>query len=168
MLARNPDITHLVDGDQRMIELPVLRHTHDSVTVATPPTGSVAPPGPYMLFVDTSRAQGLEPSQATQVFVEAPGMRSPLGMAGSSASHSATATAAQAAAPSAAMPAAAVAPPAPMAIAPSLVAGPAPVHPAPSPARDLTEIAAIGGLALVLTAAAALTRRRLRSRRAPT
>lgn len=166
MLARNPADTHLVDADQRMVQLPVVGHTHNSVTVATPPTASVAPPGPYMLFIDAARAQGLEPSKAAQVFVEGPGMRSPLGVAGSSAPQSSTATAAQPAAPGAAPPAAAVAPPADVAIAPSLVATPASA-PAAGPARNFVEIAGIAGLALVITAATAINRRRLRSRRAP-
>jgi hypothetical protein len=96
MLARNPADTHLVDADQRMVQFPVVGHTHNSVTVATPPTASVAPPGPYMLFIDAARAQGLEPSKAAQVFVEGPGVRSPLGVAGSGASQGSTATAAQA------------------------------------------------------------------------
>jgi hypothetical protein len=70
MLIRNSAETHLVDGDQRAVELPIVSRTADSIDVSTPPRGAVAPAGPYMLFVDAESPRGLVPSEAEQVFVE--------------------------------------------------------------------------------------------------
>ena len=68
VLVRNPSITHLIDGDQRNVELRILaRHGH-SLKVAGPPNGAVAPPGPYMLFVNHRASDGeLVPSTSVQV-----------------------------------------------------------------------------------------------------
>ena len=68
-LVRNPTLTHLVDGDQRTVELPVVARHGKSLVVSAPPTGNVAPPGPYMLFVNESTDKGLVPSESRQVFV---------------------------------------------------------------------------------------------------
>jgi hypothetical protein len=71
VLVRNPTLTHLVDGDQRNVELPVVARSGHRVTVAGPPDGNVAPPGPYMLFVNVRGAAcgKLVPSRAAQTFV---------------------------------------------------------------------------------------------------
>jgi hypothetical protein len=69
VLVRNTTITHLVDGDQRTVELRIVGRSGNSLTVATPPTGNVAPPGPYMLFVNEKTDRGLVPSVSAQVFV---------------------------------------------------------------------------------------------------
>lgn len=71
VLVRNPTLTHLVDGDQRNVELPIVGRSGHRVTVAGPPDGNVAPPGPYMLFVNvTGKPCGkLVPSRAAQLFV---------------------------------------------------------------------------------------------------
>lgn len=69
VLIRNTSLTHLVDGDQRSVELRISARRGNSVTVATPPNGNVAPPGPYMLFVNKRSPDGLIPSEALQVFV---------------------------------------------------------------------------------------------------
>lgn len=71
VLVRNPTLTHLVDGDQRNVELPIVARSGHRVTVAAPPDGNVAPPGPYMLFVNVRGAScgKLVPSKAAQVFV---------------------------------------------------------------------------------------------------
>src|SRR4051794_34336694 len=70
VLVRNPSLTHLVDGDQRNVELPVVARSGHRVTVATPPDGNVAPPGPYMMFVNVKGSCGkLVPSHAAQTFV---------------------------------------------------------------------------------------------------
>jgi hypothetical protein len=71
VLVRNPSLTHLVDGDQRNVELPIVGRSGKRVTVATPPNGNVAPPGPYMLFVNVkgSECGKLVPSRAAQTFV---------------------------------------------------------------------------------------------------
>jgi hypothetical protein len=70
MLVRNPSITHLVDGDQRSVELRVIGRQGNSLKVAAPPNGAVAPPGPYMLFVNVKDANGtLVPSVSRQLTV---------------------------------------------------------------------------------------------------
>lgn len=72
VLTRNTALTHLVDGDQRSVVLPVLARHGDAITVAAPPNGNVAPPGAYLLFADMSTPKGLVPSVARQLFVGAP------------------------------------------------------------------------------------------------
>jgi hypothetical protein len=67
VLVRNPSQTHLVDGDQRSVVLRVVRRSGNRLTVAAPPNGNVAPPGPYMLFVNRQTDKGPVPSVATQV-----------------------------------------------------------------------------------------------------
>jgi hypothetical protein len=71
VLVRNPTLTHLVDGEQRNVELPIVRRRGRRLTVTTPPSGNVAPPGPYMLFVNVRgrKCGKLVPSRARQVFV---------------------------------------------------------------------------------------------------
>jgi Domain of unknown function (DUF1929) len=71
VLVRNPPLTHLTDGDQRTVVLPVIARQERSVTVSAPPHGNVAPPGPYMLFVNYKSERGSIPSVAKQVFVGA-------------------------------------------------------------------------------------------------
>ena len=69
VLVRNASVTHLVDGDQRNVVLPVLARDGNTLTVAGPPNGSVAPPGPYMLFVNRSNERGPIPSVSEQLVV---------------------------------------------------------------------------------------------------
>jgi hypothetical protein len=59
----------VIDGDQRSVELRIVRRTGNTITVAAPPNGRVAPPGPYLLFVNAGSSRGLIPSVAKQVFV---------------------------------------------------------------------------------------------------
>jgi hypothetical protein len=68
-LMRNTALTHLIDGDQRSVELPIVARDGDTLTVAEPPRAAVAPPGPYELFVNEKTAKGLIPSHARQEFV---------------------------------------------------------------------------------------------------
>jgi hypothetical protein len=70
-LVRNPSVTHLVDGDQRTVDVPVVSRTDNSVTVSIP-GNTVLPPGPYMLFVNRNTPQGEVPSVSRQVFVGSP------------------------------------------------------------------------------------------------
>ena len=70
-LVRNPSVTHLVDGDQRTVDVPIVSRTGDSVTVAVP-GNTVVPPGPYMLFVNRNTSQGEIPSVSRQVFLGGP------------------------------------------------------------------------------------------------
>jgi hypothetical protein len=68
-IVRNTAITHLVDGDQRVVELPVVSRTAGSVTVAVTGNTAVLPDGPYNIFVNRRYAKGLTPSVGRQVFV---------------------------------------------------------------------------------------------------
>ncbi len=69
VLVSNPAVTHLVDADQRNVVLPIVSRDGNSVVVKTPPSALVAPPGPYMLFVNTRAAKGLVPSKSVQTFL---------------------------------------------------------------------------------------------------
>jgi hypothetical protein len=68
-IVRNTVMTHLVDADQRIVELPVVARTADSVTVAVTDNAAVLPDGPYNVFVNQSYAKGETPSVGRQVFV---------------------------------------------------------------------------------------------------
>jgi hypothetical protein len=69
-MLRNTSVTHLVDSDQRGVELQVVGRDADSVQVAVP-GNTVLPPGPYLLFVHRASAHGEIPSVSRQVFVAA-------------------------------------------------------------------------------------------------
>ena len=69
VLVRNPSVTHIVDGDQRNVELPIVGRSGNRVFVRRPPNANIAPPGPYMLFVNRRTSDGLIPSKSKQVFV---------------------------------------------------------------------------------------------------
>ena len=66
---RNPSVTHLVDADQRNVVLKVLSRHGNTLRLAAPPKAAVAPPGPYMLFVNRKGAKGLVPSVSKQTYV---------------------------------------------------------------------------------------------------
>ena len=68
VLVRNPSFTHLIDSDQRSVEVPVVSRTGDSVTVMVP-GNTVLPPGPYMLFVNRTTPKGEIPSVSKPVYV---------------------------------------------------------------------------------------------------
>ena len=70
-LVRNSAITHLVDADQRTVMLKVVERRGKVLTLETPPNGFVAPPGPYMLFVNGRSDKGPIPSVAAQLLVTA-------------------------------------------------------------------------------------------------
>jgi hypothetical protein len=70
VMVRNPSITHLIDGDQRNVELKIIKRSGHMLTVAGPPNGAVAPAGPYLLFVNRRAADGaLVPSTGQQIFI---------------------------------------------------------------------------------------------------
>lgn len=50
-LIRNSSVTHSTNNDQRYIGLEITERSGNTVTVTAPPTGNVAPPGYYMLWV---------------------------------------------------------------------------------------------------------------------
>jgi hypothetical protein len=68
-LYRNPSQTHLVDGDQRNVELKIVGRTANAVKVEVPGSNYLTP-GPYFLFAHTMSNQGEIPSVARQVFVD--------------------------------------------------------------------------------------------------
>lgn len=71
LLVRNPSLTHLVDADQRTVELRITRRSGGRVQAAVPGP-SVLPPGPYLAFITTKDAAGhVLPSEGRQVFVGA-------------------------------------------------------------------------------------------------
>ena len=61
VLIRNTAQTHLVDGDNRTVKLPVVSRTGGSVTVALPSSTNVLPNGPYLLFAN--RGAGGNPAR---------------------------------------------------------------------------------------------------------
>jgi hypothetical protein len=70
VLVRNTALTHLVDGDQRTVELPITSRSSGSLQVSVPGSSSVLPPGPYMLFINKKTSKGLQPSAARQLKLE--------------------------------------------------------------------------------------------------
>jgi hypothetical protein len=70
VLVRNPTQTHVTDADQRNVVLRVLGRSGNRLTVSAPPNGNVAPPGPYMLFVNRRTDRGPVPSVAHQVTLD--------------------------------------------------------------------------------------------------
>jgi hypothetical protein len=74
VLVSNPSVTHLVDPNQRNVVLPVLSRNGNVLTVKSPPSANVAPPGPYMLFVNKQMPKGLEPSPSKQLFLGLSGL----------------------------------------------------------------------------------------------
>ena len=77
VLVRNPALTHIQDGDQRNVELPIVERDGNSITVRRPPNANVAPPGPYMLFVNRRTAHGPIPSKSAQIFIGLQSCRAP-------------------------------------------------------------------------------------------
>jgi len=70
-LVRNPAFTHLVDGDQRVVDLPIVSASGSEVKVNIPTNQAVLPPGPYMVFIATGDAANgtYVPSVAQQVLL---------------------------------------------------------------------------------------------------
>jgi hypothetical protein len=76
VLVRKSAVTHIVDNDQRSVVLPAERidSSNGLVTyqVTAPPSGDVAPAGPYMLFANADTGEGVVPSVAAELLVSAP------------------------------------------------------------------------------------------------
>ncbi|MDQ1687777.1 MAG: hypothetical protein QOK42_752 [Frankiaceae bacterium] len=69
LLVRNPSLTHLIDADQRSVELRITKRSDGRVEAAVPGS-AVVPPGPYLAFVTTKDSAGhVLPSVGRQVFV---------------------------------------------------------------------------------------------------
>ena len=50
-VIRNSSVTHSTDNDQRYVGLEIVARTGNTLRLKAPPTGNVAPPGYYMLWV---------------------------------------------------------------------------------------------------------------------
>jgi hypothetical protein len=72
VVMRNSAVTHLVDGDQRAVQLPVVRRTPGAVSVKAPPRPEVAPPGPYLVFLNQKVGGRMVPSVGHQTTIGAP------------------------------------------------------------------------------------------------
>jgi hypothetical protein len=72
VLVRNASLTHLIDGDQRTVELPIVSKSGGNVRVSVTDNKAVLPAGPYMLFINKGSDKGLIPSVSRQVYVGAP------------------------------------------------------------------------------------------------
>ncbi len=70
VLVRNTAETHIVDGDQRAVEVP-FRAAGKNRIVVDVPDANVVPAGPYMLFVNKATSEGPIPSKAAMVSVAA-------------------------------------------------------------------------------------------------
>jgi hypothetical protein len=69
VLIRRPTLTHLIDGDQRSVVLPIVSRSGGSLEVQMPAQAAVTPPGEYMLFVISEGETGRVPSTSLPVQV---------------------------------------------------------------------------------------------------
>ena len=70
VLVRRTSITHLIDGDQRSVELQIVDHNSRRLVLQMPSQQAVVPPGDYMLFVNSRDADGnLVPSVSKTITV---------------------------------------------------------------------------------------------------
>ena len=75
---RNASITHIVDADQRSVELQgALAQRQHASTSQQAGSGNAMPPGPYMLFVNREVGGCLKPGKAAQVRASAGGLITP-------------------------------------------------------------------------------------------
>ncbi len=72
MLIRRKATTHLTDGDQRAVELPIVDRANNKVRVKMTSNRAVLPAGQYMLFVSYESDDGMRvPSESTPMSVVA-------------------------------------------------------------------------------------------------
>jgi hypothetical protein len=72
ILIRRTAITHLVDGDQRAVMLPIVARGSNYLQVKIPAAAAVVPAGMYMLFINKTTTTGPVPSTSTPVRVLGP------------------------------------------------------------------------------------------------
>lgn len=70
VLIRRTALTHIVDGDQRAVVLPIVSRSASGLTVQMPTAKAVVPPGHYLLFINRKSATGLVPSVSAPVQVD--------------------------------------------------------------------------------------------------
>ena len=69
VMIRRTAITHLVDGDQRAVVLPIVARGSNYVRVRIPAAAAVVPAGHYMLFIRNTASGGPVPSASTPIRV---------------------------------------------------------------------------------------------------
>jgi hypothetical protein len=69
VMIRRTAITHLVDGDQRAVVLPIVVRGSNYVRVRIPAAAAVVPAGHYMLFIRKTASGGPVPSASTPIRV---------------------------------------------------------------------------------------------------
>jgi hypothetical protein len=69
LLIRRTAMTHLIDGDQRAIELVMEKRPGNKVTLTMPDNHNVVPAGEYMLFVSKDTPEGRVPSLSAPITV---------------------------------------------------------------------------------------------------
>ena len=69
LLIRRTVMTHVIDGDQRAIELVMERGPGNKLTLTMPDNHNVVPAGEYMLFVSKDTADGRVPSVSAPITV---------------------------------------------------------------------------------------------------
>ena len=69
VLLRNNSNTHVIDPDQRSVELRVVARKGSRLVVEVPASRAVLPAGPYLLFVNERTSKGLVPSKGEQVML---------------------------------------------------------------------------------------------------
>jgi hypothetical protein len=68
-LIKTPSPQHIIDSEQRILELPFSSTGNGTLEAVAPPTGVAAPPGWYYLVVNRTTPQGQVPSVARMVQV---------------------------------------------------------------------------------------------------
>lgn len=69
LLIRRTAMTHVIDGDQRAIELNIEQRPGNKITLSMPNNHNVVPAGEYMLFVSKNTAEGRVPSVSVPITV---------------------------------------------------------------------------------------------------
>lgn len=69
LLIRRTVMTHVIDGDQRAIELTMEKQAGNKVTLTMPGNHNVVPAGEYMLFVSKDTPEGRVPSVSAPITV---------------------------------------------------------------------------------------------------
>jgi hypothetical protein len=73
LLVRRTATTHVVDGDQRAIYLPMTGVNGNRITLSMPSNPAVVTPGEYLLFLEKSDGHGGQiPSVSAPMLVSAP------------------------------------------------------------------------------------------------
>ena len=71
-IMRRTVMTHLIDGDQRAIVLPVIKQQGNEITLKIPDNYAVIPAGAYMLFASKTTPEGRVPSKSAAIQINNP------------------------------------------------------------------------------------------------